>query len=344
MKILVCPDSFKGTLTAPEAASAIRAGILETMPDAEVISLPVGDGGEGTVMALTSALSDCEEIECLTADPLRRPMTATYSIADGTTALIESAAASGLTLLTPSERDIMKADTYGTGLLILDAFHRGIRNFIVCMGGTATCDCGQGAFEALSDFKEEISMQSVRFTLLCDVENPLCGPEGAAAVFGPQKGATGTQIPVVDDILRQRAQEYAAISGRDVTKERFAGAAGGLAGMLMACFGARPTIGIKEVLRLLRFEEQLKDADLVITGEGRGDATTLRGKAAKGILDTSTRRGVPVILLAGCVSYRDMLLRAGFHEVVQATPDNPESGVSHSEYLKRAAAGLFIKN
>lgn len=330
MKTIVCPDSFKGTMTSAEAAEAIAAGLRRRHPEMEMGILPIGDGGEGTADALSLALPRVERVECPTVDPLRRPMTARYSIADGKTALIESAAAGGLTLVEPRDRDIMRADTYGTGLLIADAYRRGIREFIICMGGTATCDGGTGAYEAM---KDTVKPGEADFTLLCDVSNPLCGPNGAAAVFAPQKGATAAQI--VD--LERRLY---ALYGDEIRTARHAGAAGGLAAMLMARYGARPVAGIAKVLELLGFERHLQDADLVVTGEGRADKTTLDGKAAKGILDICQSHGVPVALIAGKVADRERLLEAGFSEIVQATPDAADPAVTPATYLTRAVENL----
>lgn len=350
MKILICPDSFKGTMSASEAAEAIAEGLRSTMPEAALRLLPVGDGGEGTVNALCTALGNVEVVECETTDPLGRRVIASYAVTGSGTALIESAAASGLTLIDEADRDIMKADTYGTGLLIADAWRRGVRDFIICMGGTATCDGGFGARRAMIECGiPSLDNPAVarleekrfpRFTLLCDVDNPFCGPRGAAAVFGPQKGASPQQIPLLDSRLKTLASEYAKVSDIDVTDMNYAGAAGGLAGMLMACYGATPVSGISKVLQLMDFEKQLEDADLVVTGEGRADATTLNGKAAKGILDISGWHGVPVVLIGGQVADRDRLLTAGFHQVIQATPDAPDSAVAPGEYLTRAARTL----
>lgn len=315
MRILICPDSFKGTLTAPEAASVMEREVLKAMPGAETVKMPLGDGGEGTMDALASAMQRIEWIECETVDALRRPVTARYAVAGGDTALIESAAAGGLTLIDPRERDIMKADSYGTGLLIADALGRGLRRLILGMGGTAMCDGGYGAFLALKDkgFPPEKGLcRELDISLLCDVTNPLCGADGAAAVFGPQKGAAPRQIPLLDKRLQELADFYRGINGIDTAALPYAGAAGGLAAMLTACYGARPKSGINEVLRLLDFDSALEGADLVITGEGRGDATTLSGKTPKGVLDAARRRGVPVALVCGQISDRDLLLCAGF--------------------------------
>lgn len=339
MKVVVCPDSFKGTMTAREAAEAMRRGVEKAGKVVEVVMLPLGDGGEGTVEAMAGSLPDVEWTACKTVDTLGRPIEASYAVASGKTALIESAAASGLTLIRKEERDIMRADTYGTGLLIADAYAKGIRDFIICMGGTATCDGGSGALKAMVEGgvkREEISV-----TLLCDVDNPLCGERGAAAVFGPQKGATPTQIQLLEERLIRLSEDYKRFMGNDISDAAFAGAAGGLAGMLMACYGARPVYGIRKMLELLDFDRHIADANLVITGEGKADATTLRGKVAMGVLEAAGRRGVPVVIVGGKVDDRDLLLSAGYRDVVQATPPAPDPGVTPAEYLERAMAGIM---
>ena len=345
MKIIVCPDSFKGTMTAIEAAQAIKQCIIDVLAAPEVVLLPVGDGGEGTAESIALACKDTVEEEVVTVDtmdPLRRHLKASYHIMDfeeGRTALIESAAASGLTLVDPKDRDIMRSDTYGTGLLIADAYRRGIRSFMIGMGGTATCDAGWGAYQALRDLK----MPDASFSLLCDVENPLAGPHGAAAVFAPQKGATDDQIPLLDNRLRARAEEYRKISGVDTLSSKYAGAAGGLAAMFMALYGATPFSGIQKVLELTGFRKHLEDADLLITGEGRADVTTLSGKAPKGILDAARERGVPVALIGGKVMNKELLQSAGFSHVLQATPDKPDPSISPADYLTDSIRRLFLK-
>lgn len=339
MKILVCPDSFKGTLTAREAAAAIGAGVGAVFPNACIELLPVGDGGEGTVSALAASLPGASMVECETVDPLRRPLRASYMIA-GKKAYIESAAASGLTLVSPEERDIMRADTYGTGLLIADAWRRGIRDITVGMGGTATCDGGFGAYEALSPILPPKESAQCRFTLLCDVTNPLCGEEGAARVFGPQKGAGENDIPLLEMKLENLARFYGLFLGMDVTGMRYAGAAGGLAGMLMAVYGARPVEGIGEVLDILGFERRLKGADLLITGEGKADATTLSGKAPSGILRRASLLNVPVGLIAGRVEVPELFIKEGFEYVEQATPEGTDPCEAPFLNLQKAASRL----
>ena len=327
-------------MSATEAARAMENGVRTSLPDAEVVSLPVGDGGEGTAETVSAAMAGNEEvrlIEAPTQDALGRQIMAAYRIIGNRIAVIESAAASGLTLIPAGERDIMRAGTKGTGMLIADAYRRGVRDFMICMGGTASCDGGAGADEVL----RELDLADSRFTLLCDVENPLCGPSGAAAVFGPQKGATPEMIPVLERRLAQTAADYERRSGIDVRDMKYAGAAGGLAAMLMALYGAKPVSGIEKVLELLDFNSRLEGADLVITGEGCADATTLNGKAAKGILDAARARGVPVAIIGGRVPDRQMLLDAGFRFVAEATPRNPDPSVMPRQYLTMAVSDIL---
>ena len=329
-------------MTAVQAAEAIALGIKEVMPEAEVLSLPVGDGGEGTADAIVAALSgkgqaEIKKICCKTLDPLRRDISTHYHLIHGTTALIESAAASGLNLLRREERDVMRADSYGTGLLIADAFKKGVRDFLICMGGTATCDGGYGAYCAM----QEAKVEGATFTLLCDVRNPLCGPDGAAAVFGPQKGATPEIIRLLEERLKECAARYMARFAADASDMEYAGAAGGLAGMLMSCYGARPLSGIGKVLSLYDFADMLKNVSLVITGEGCADATTLSGKAPAGVLYEAKKAGIPVALVAGRVVGKEALLREGFEYVAGATPSNPDPGVAPEKYLAGAVANLL---
>lgn len=341
-KIVVCPDSFKGTLTAPEAAAAMLKGIKDVLPEAEVVCLPLGDGGEGTIDALATVLPEPLTIFVPSVDPLHVPIKAKYLIYDGGKALIESASASGLTLVAPERRDIMKADTYGTGLLIADALQKGIRDFIICMGGTATCDGGAGALQALRDTETFISATKASFKLICDVDNPLCGPRGAAKVFGPQKGATQDMIPLLDNRLKSLAAEYATLRGIDAYDLPYAGAAGGLAAMLMACFGANPVKGIETVLQLLDFETHLHATDLIMTGEGRADLTTLNGKAPFGILEVARRHGIPVALVCGSISDEDSLSKAGFHIVEQSSPLSAETNHDYADLLANAARRALL--
>lgn len=324
MKIIIASDSFKGSLTSAQVAAAAAEGILGVDPTAEVVSLSVADGGEGTAGALVSALG-AEWVECATVDPLGRPITARYGIAGGTTAILDVASASGLTLLREGERDIMAASSRGTGMMILDAYSRGCRRFMVGLGGSATCDGGTGMLSALgvrvrggaidmSDAMTEIL--DCDFTLISDVTNPLCGPEGAARVFGPQKGATPAQVELLNRALRRYASEVDRATGRDVADTPGAGAAGGLGFAFLAFFShSRLVSGADAVLDLIGFDEALEGADLVITGEGRIDRQTLFGKLPMCVCRRAASKGVPTVAIAGAVADRDALMDAGFADV-----------------------------
>lgn len=351
MKALVCPDSFKGSMTALEAAQAIKRGLDDIHIIREAELLPMADGGEGTTAIILNLLSDRVETEfheCRTLDPLRREITVRYPVIrrktapDNAVAIIEAAMASGLNLVRKEERDILRADTYGTGLIIADAYRRGVRDFYVALGGSATCDAGIGAYEAMIGTVKS----PVNITLLCDVENPLCGLNGAARVFGPQKGATPEMMPALESRIEEAANLFLGRFGADMRLMPKAGAAGGLAAMLMAAYGASAVSGIEKILELADFDRRLQEADIVITGEGRCDVTTLQGKVASGILHHASDAGKPVILIGGSVKDREKLLSAGFAEVIQATPtkileNRVPTGEEAQNYLTEAVKNLL---
>lgn len=314
MQVLICPDSFKGTLTSSEVASAMARGVESVCPDTAVEIIPMGDGGEGTVEALCRGLgreANIERVECETVDPLGRGIKASYAIlhSDRDVALIEVASASGLTLLKPEERDVLKATSAGTGFLIRDAYIKGCREFIIGLGGSATCDCGKGIYEVLKDLhlekdypKTGILLPDCHFNVLSDVTNPLCGVNGAAAVFGPQKGAAEADIEVLERRNLECAAEYVRNHGRKVADMPFSGVAGGIGTMFMACLDSTMEKGIEAVMRMTGFDEKLDGSDVVITGEGCLDATTFRGKVIDGILrKIKGRKEMVVGIVAGRV-------------------------------------------
>ena len=323
MKIIIAPDSYKGTMTAKEAAVWIEKRLRERYPDAEFRHLPVGDGGEGTADAIIGSLPSSARIEkryCDTIDPIGRPLEAPYYLIenDGKTyALLESAAAGGLNLLEPRERNIFKASSQGVGYMIEEAMMEA-DEIVVCMGGTAFCDGGGGALSVLLFTKADVG--SKHFALLCDVDSPYCGPMGAALTFAMQKGASRSQLPILEREMQERARKFRDFTGVDVTDEPYAGAAGGLAGMLMAYFESTPVRGINHVLDMIGFEKELEDADIVVTGEGRADFSTLAGKAPMGVLEAvknyckKSGREIPVVLMPGCFdeAAREALEEAGF--------------------------------
>lgn len=270
MKAVIAIDSFKGCLSSAEAAAAVAEGLAGH----DCVVLPVSDGGEGFAAVLTAALGG-QTVFARVHDPLGRTIDASYGLA-GQTAIIESAAASGLTLMNPDELDPLRASSRGTGELIADAISRGARDIYVGFGGTGTNDGGAGMLEALEAVRN--LWPECRFTGLCDVTATFCGPEGATAVYGPQKGVKPEQVAMLDDRLRALAEQYRPVMGRDVLAKPGSGAAGGMAGALWAVLGGELKPGADAVLDILRFEHHLEGASLVITGEGRIDAQTLQGK------------------------------------------------------------------
>jgi len=325
LKIIVAIDSFKGCLTSAEANQAAAEGILAKMPEAEVVQVPVSDGGEGFMEAFQAAMGG-EIVDANVKDPLMRTIVAQYLI-QGDTAVIEIAKASGLTLLKPEERNPIVATTYGTGQLVVDAVRRGCKHIIVGLGGSATSDCGIGMLRAIIDaFAKHGSWDDVReldnvcFTIATDVTNPLCGENGAAHVFAPQKGAA----PEIVDALDARAKRFAETSakhmGRDCQNKPGAGAAGGLGYAFLQYMNADCRSGIDLLLDTIHFDDLLQDADLVITGEGSADRQTLMGKLPFGILQRSQKHHVPVMLIAGRIADEQQLLDAGFSRVACINP------------------------
>lgn len=325
-RVVIAPDSFKGSVSAVAAARAIGRGVRRADEETVVDEIPMADGGEGTVEALVTATGG-RYVDVAVQDPLGRPITARYGIIGGEgMAVIEMAAASGLPLLDRNERNPMKATTFGTGQLILDAVNRGIRDIVIGIGGSATVDGGTGMAQALgvrfADANgnalpgrgESLSairridvsgmhpfLADVKFTVACDVTNPLTGPEGAAAVYGPQKGATPEQVTLLDAGLANLAACVRRDLGIEVETVPGAGAAGGLGAGLMAFLSAGLVPGVDMVLSALNFEERLMGADLVITGEGRVDGQSAYGKTTAGVAEAAWEQSVPVILLAGCI-------------------------------------------
>lgn len=345
MKVVVAIDSLKGCLTSQEANRAAVAGVRLGMPGAEVVEIPVSDGGEGFLDAFQSAWGG-EKVEVEVMDPLMRPVVAPYLLR-GDTAIIEMAKASGLTLLRLEERNPMQATSYGTGQLVADAVRRGSKHVVVGLGGSATSDCGMGMIRAIIDafakggtWDDVRVLDDVRFTIATDVTNPLCGENGAAYVFAPQKGATPEMVVSLD----ARAQRFAEVSARhfgyDRQNEQGAGAAGGLGYAFLQYMKAACRSGIDLLLDAVHFDEVLKDADLVITGEGSADRQTLMGKLPFGILQRAKAQGVPVCLIAGRIADRPELLAAGFQHVMCINaPDLPIE-----EAMKPAVARENIMN
>ncbi len=324
MRFVVAPDSFKGSISAIGVADAMEKGIKSVFPTAEVFKVPVADGGEGTVAALVEATGG-EMITQEVVGPLGKPLQACWGIlGDGETAVIEMAAASGLPLVPKHQRDPRITTTYGTGQLMRAALDRGIRKLIIGIGGSATNDGGMGMARALGvrfldhsgvDLPEggaalkdlicidiaglDPRLAATEIMVACDVDNPLCGPRGASAVYGPQKGATPEMIEELDAALSVYAVCAAAITGKKVAELPGAGAAGGLGAGLMFFSNAQLRPGVEIVLEAADFAELVSQADVVLTGEGRTDFQTAFGKAPVGVAKVAKQFGVPVVCLSG---------------------------------------------
>jgi glycerate kinase len=302
VRVLIAPDSFKGSLTSVEVAQSLAAGWQRARPGDTVRLAPLADGGEGTLVAVEAA-GGWRRVETEVHDPLGRPITATWLLSDdGARAFVEMAQASGLSLLRPDERDPIGATSIGTGELISEAVRCDVGRVILGIGGSATTDGGRGLLDALSG----VRLDDVDLEVACDVTNPLLGPTGAAAVYGPQKGADAAQVQLLDERNRSWADELEAREGRRERETPGAGAAGGVGFALLTSqdafhsFSLRP--GIDLVMEATGFELALQRADLVITGEGRIDRQTAFGKTAMGVARRAHAAGVPCIAVGGGVT------------------------------------------
>jgi len=342
MKVIIAIDSFKGCLTSKEANEAAAEGIRKKYPDAEIVEVPVSDGGEGYMEAFHAAIGGKLE-EVTVRDPLMRPITARYLLHNDM-AVIEIAQASGLTLLTNEERNPMVATSYGTGQLVVDVIRKGAKHIIVGLGGSATSDAGMGMLRALVDaFSkkgtwDDINVfKDVHFTIASDVNNPLYGEKGAAHVFAPQKGATQEMVVALDKRARKFAEVSAKHFGYDRSQMAGAGAAGGLGYAFLQYLHAKSMSGIQLLLDTIRFKEIAQDADLIITGEGSADRQTLMGKLPMGILEQAGP--VPVVLIAGRISDCEELLEAGFAQVKCINPP----GMPLEEAMRKEVAQQNIR-
>lgn len=343
MKIVLAPDSFKDSLTAPAVCEAMTKGIFSVLPEADILKIPLADGGEGTVRAMVAATGGTLKAVRVTG-PLGEKIEAHYGLlGDGKTAVIEMAAASGLELVPQHKRNPRFTTTFGTGELICDALSCGADRIVIGIGGSATTDGGCGMAQALgvrffdgpgkqmlepmtgemmgrvaridlSGLNPRLSHAEIR--VACDVGNPLLGPEGAARVFGPQKGASPADVESLEQNMAAVFDTIEPVTGRQVRMEPGAGAAGGLGAGLMAFLGAKLESGITLVLDILDFQESIKDADLILTGEGRVDFQTVFGKTVAGVAGAAKRQNIPVIVLAGSVGPDiDTLYKAGITSV-----------------------------
>lgn len=325
MKIVIAPDSFKESLAAPDVARALEKGLRRALPKAQYVRVPMADGGEGTVDAVLAATGG-RRVRCRVSDPLGQAVHASFGLLPDGSAVIEMAAASGLPRVPPERRDPTRTTSFGTGELIRAACARGARRIVIGIGGSATNDCGVGMAQALgAEFRDargrvietrlaggdlarvaSMDLTGVAATLggaeilvACDVRNPLCGPNGASAVFGPQKGARPAQVRQLDANLEHFGRLLERATAQRLLRRPGAGAAGGLGAALMACCGGRLVPGAALLAEVVGLAGHLSGADLVITGEGRIDFQTAFGKTPAGVADVAGRCGVPVIALGG---------------------------------------------
>lgn len=325
MKIIIASDSFKGSLSTIEAARFMEEGVRRILPQAEIVKIPIADGGEGTVTAMVEGLGGQYREKEVTG-PLRERISAQYGILPDHSAVIEIAAACGLPLVAPENRNVMRATSFGAGELVLDALRQGCRKIYIGLGGSATNDCGVGLIQALGGFFLDKMANSIsiggrslnRITkidlryldprlaeteiiAICDVQNPLCGPTGAAAIFAPQKGATPEQVKILDENAAHLAKVVTEQLQKDYANLPGAGAAGGLGFGLMAFANAKLQKGIDLMLDLCHFEQAIEHADLVITGEGKIDGQSAFGKVPVGIAARCAAKKIPVLAIAGSV-------------------------------------------
>ena len=357
MKVVIAPQTFKGGLPGGEVARAVEEGVLAACPDAETVRVPVADGGDGTLDALVESTGG-ELFTTWVVGPLEEPVGALWGVmGDGKTAVIEVARSSGLALLPPRRRNPRLTTSYGAGQLIGEALDRGYRQIIVGLGGSATNDGGVGMAQALgvhfldSNGRElplgaaalprlarvdvsaiRIGVMEARITAATDVTNPLCGPKGASAVYGPQKGASPQVVKELDAALDHLGHVIQRNLGIDVRDRPGAGAAGGLGAGLLAFADADIESGIDLICRVLGLDEHLQGADLVITGEGRIDSSTVYDKAPVGVARRAKARGIPVIAMAGS-------LGVGYEEVYQngidAVVPIPDRAMSFQDSISR---------
>lgn len=347
MKVTIAMDSFKGSLTSLEAGNAVRTGILSACPSASVTVLPLADGGEGTIDAISPFVGGVRK-SVTVRGPLGAPLESYYICSPSTgTAYIEMAKASGLTLISSSELDPYRASTYGTGELIRDALENGLKRLVICIGGSATNDGGAGMLTALGARFLDSSGRDIRpgaiglkdldhidlsalmgldadITVACDVTSPLCGPNGASHVYGPQKGATYEMAAAMDSWLKH----YAEVAGFDPYEES-TGAAGGMSFALKNFLGARLRSGADIVAEATGLESEIMASDIVITGEGRMDSQTLNGKAPFKVMQLGKKHGKTIFAISGILGdgYEECL-RAGFDRIaplIRPTMDREEA-------------------
>jgi len=372
MKIMCAPDSFKESISATQAAEAMANGIHEVLPDAKVDLCPIADGGEGTLIAFTAAMSATTN-SLTVRGPLGDPVDAAFaSFPDSRFAVVESAAAAGLQLIPISSRNPELTSSYGVGELIAAACEAGPRKIIVGVGGSATTDGGCGMAQALGlrfydqgsaliekpisgGMLHDVSridatgrlaiLDDVVVIVASDVQNPLTGPDGAAAVYGPQKGATAEQVARLDAGLANLAAVIRRDLNIDIEKLPGSGAAGGLGGGLVAFAGAALASGIDTILDVTEFADRVRHCDLCLTGEGKIDSQSLSGKACMGVARSAARYGVPTIALVGAKGAdAEQCIEAGLDDIVVIGEGLPaEYSMRHADTLIAAAAGRVVK-
>ena len=330
LTVLFAPDSFKGSLTSLEVARALADGWARARPDDELLLSPLADGGEGT-LAAAAAAGGWTWQKAAAHDPIGRPITAGWlRSVDGRSAIVELAAASGLSRLAPDELDPIGASTLGTGEVVRAALDAGVESIVIGIGGSATNDGGRGLLEGIgSGDGVGVRLAAVDVVVACDVANPLLGPSGAAATYGPQKGASPEQVAQLDARLARWADELERETGRDERKTPGAGAAGGVGFALLATqdrfrsFALRP--GVDLLMEATGFDDKLARADLVMTGEGRIDAQTAFGKTALGVAKRAATAGVPCIAVGGGVTPDGIAALATLSTVVVPVTEQPQS-------------------
>ena len=346
MKVVVASDSFKGSLSSMGVATAAVRGVKAVCPDCEVVPVNIADGGEGLVEAVVEALGG-EMVDVVVSDPLGRSISVCYGMA-GKIAIIEMAAASGLPLLREEERNPWVTSTFGTGEMVMHAMRRGCRNFLVGLGGSATNDAGMGMLRAmgfrfydvegkeitdccggrLGDIRKvdvlEVAdcVRQSTFVLACDVDIPFCGQDGAAYVFAPQKGADMDMVVQLDAGMASLARVIEETCCVDIVSVAGAGAAGGVGGGLYAFLNATLKHGIDIVLDAIDFDCMIRGADLVITGEGKLDDQTARGKTAAGVLARAKAQGIPVVAIGGRVEMSENVAKMGFTDIYPIVNDD----------------------
>ncbi|QUG40742.1 glycerate kinase [Psychrobacillus sp. INOP01] len=363
MKIVISPDSFKGSLSALEAAHEIDNAIKEINPSIETVLLPIADGGEGTLETLISATGG-STIQAEVHDPLGRLIQVEYGVlGDGETCVIEVAKSSGITLLKDDEKNPLAASTFGTGELILHALNLGYKKFIIGLGGSATNDGGTGMLRALGmkflskngeelplepkslselhgidDTVFDIRIRECHFIIASDVDNSFVGLNGATVVFGPQKGATPDIVKELDENLAHLANKIEEVTNISLHNLSGAGAAGGLGGAFLAFFPVHIKPGIEVVMEATNFQKLIEDADFIITGEGKSDQQTLSGKAPIGIANVAKKHGIPVILISGYIEPESISdLSSCFSKLVSIA----NTSISTEESMRRA--GYYLR-